>query len=279
MANAFKGPQHTIECEFCGDQFSVRESRKDSAKYCSRDCKAHRVDFFGKPLLQQCRRCEKIYAVEEISNDSHHRLCSDCYLEHERDRYQNDKQRYQEEGYEIPESKKCIDCGQKLPTEAFSKDAGSLDKHAGKCKSCQSEYYQGYRARNRERLLNYHEEWRQENDPSNKWAVERRKRQSEADGWYDLSDVIRQWHRQNGRCFWCGGRCGTKPKHHNEYHVDHLHPLNGNGTNWPRNLVIACPDCNRSKSDKLPIEFKRYHMKYLNAESTYHYGSTVPAAD
>jgi 5-methylcytosine-specific restriction endonuclease McrA len=40
-------------------------------------------------------------------------------------------------------------------------------------------------------------------------------------------------------------------------------------------LVIACPECNHAKSNRLPIEFKRYRLKHLGADSTYRLGSAV----
>lgn len=50
-------------------------------------------------------------------------------------------------------------------------------------------------------------------------------------------------------CYWCGLDCAS------EYHVDHYEPLAKGGKHDLENLVIACPDCNRRKSDKDPYQF------------------------
>lgn len=70
-----------------------------------------------------------------------------------------------------------------------------------------------------------------------------------APGKHTGEDREAQYRRQHGRCYWCGEKVGAK------YHVDHVVPLARGGTNWPSNLVIACPRCNREKGAKMPHEF------------------------
>ena len=70
-----------------------------------------------------------------------------------------------------------------------------------------------------------------------------------ADGWHTREDIQIQYERQKGKCYWCGEKVDKG------YHVDHVVPLSRGGSNWPDNLVIACPSCNQSKSDKLPHEW------------------------
>ena len=77
----------------------------------------------------------------------------------------------------------------------------------------------------------------------------RRARKRNATGSYTKNDIIRQYQSQKGRCWWCSTAVGSK------YHVDHLIPLSRGGSNEPRNLVISCETCNRSKSNKLPHEW------------------------
>ena len=61
--------------------------------------------------------------------------------------------------------------------------------------------------------------------------------------------IKRQRDSQKNRCWWCG------KKLKGSYHVDHRIPLSRGGSNWPENIVIACPFCNLSKCDKTPLEF------------------------
>jgi len=63
---------------------------------------------------------------------------------------------------------------------------------------------------------------------------------------------MRQYSRQQGECFYC-------KRHLNErYHIDHVVPISRGGTNDCGNIVIACPSCNCSKSDKYIIEWLSY---------------------
>lgn len=76
----------------------------------------------------------------------------------------------------------------------------------------------------------------------------RRARKLAAPGIHTAQDVRKQYERQHGTCYWCG-------KKSIKYHVDHVIPLSRGGSNWPDNIVIACPTCNLKRTNKLPHEF------------------------
>jgi len=67
-------------------------------------------------------------------------------------------------------------------------------------------------------------------------------------GTHTEQDIQNQYERQKGKCYWCGKKL-TK------YHVDHITPLTRGGSNWPDNLVLACPHCNLSRNNRLPHEW------------------------
>jgi 5-methylcytosine-specific restriction endonuclease McrA len=79
----------------------------------------------------------------------------------------------------------------------------------------------------------------------------RRARRFAAEGSFTSADVLRIGVRQKWKCHWCAKP--TKRK----YEVDHIVPLSKGGTNWPSNLAISCPRCNRRKSATDPIEYAR----------------------
>lgn len=89
-------------------------------------------------------------------------------------------------------------------------------------------------------------------DPTKVTAARQRRRAAlaNAEGTHTAADIQAQYKRQHGRCYWCGEKVGKS------YHVDHVIPLSRGGTNWPDNLVIACPTCNTSKGAKLPHEWE-----------------------
>ena len=76
-----------------------------------------------------------------------------------------------------------------------------------------------------------------------------------ATGWYTVNDVRQQYRKQKGCCCYCKKRLhrgNYQPEEllaNAKYHIDHFYPLRKGGTNWPENIVIACPVCNLSKND------------------------------
>lgn len=80
----------------------------------------------------------------------------------------------------------------------------------------------------------------------------RRARQKAAGGTYNAKDVKAKFHQQGGKCYWCGKKLSGGA---GSFEVDHLFPLAKLGENSPRNIVCACRDCNRNKSDKMPWDF------------------------
>lgn len=71
-----------------------------------------------------------------------------------------------------------------------------------------------------------------------------------APGTHTAQDVLAQYQRQQGRCWWCAQHVSAL------YHVDHVIPLARGGANDASNIVIACPRCNCSRKDKLPEEWR-----------------------
>jgi 5-methylcytosine-specific restriction endonuclease McrA len=78
-----------------------------------------------------------------------------------------------------------------------------------------------------------------------------RARLNGAAGSHTAADIQRIGDAQKWRCHWCG-----KASKRN-YHVDHLVALSKGGSNFPSNLVIACPRCNNNKRATDPIEYAR----------------------
>lgn len=57
--------------------------------------------------------------------------------------------------------------------------------------------------------------------------------------------------KAGGICAWCGKQITEET----DAEFDHLYPFRLQGHNTPDNLVFACADCNRRKSDKHPVRF------------------------
>ena len=61
-------------------------------------------------------------------------------------------------------------------------------------------------------------------------------------------DEQAQLRRQKFRCYYCDCKL-------DKYHIDHIVPLSRGGTEYPDNKVLACPQCNLRKHDKMPHEW------------------------
>jgi 5-methylcytosine-specific restriction endonuclease McrA len=80
----------------------------------------------------------------------------------------------------------------------------------------------------------------------------RRSRKLKAHGKHTRADVLSQFEKQNGRCFWC-----AEEIQQGGHTVDHYVPLTKGGSNDPSNLVVACRSCNSRKWALDPDEFRR----------------------
>lgn len=79
----------------------------------------------------------------------------------------------------------------------------------------------------------------------------RRTRELQAEGSFTAEDIQRQYAAQKGRCYYAA--CGHSKLV--KYEIDHIIPLSRGGTNWPDNLVLTCPSCNKTKNARLPSEW------------------------
>ncbi len=172
-----------------------------------------------------------------------------------------------------PQCKKCQLAGSKRYQE----------KNREKIKEKQKQYYlrnaeefrekqRRWRAENPDRVRQAWEQWEVDNPESareaqRQWqrshpetarasAMNRKARKLAAEGSYNADDIKAQLERQKGRCFYCNCKLG-------KYEVDHVIPLVRGGSNYPSNLVIACPVCNKSKGAKLPHEWEGSGGKLL----------------
>ncbi len=82
----------------------------------------------------------------------------------------------------------------------------------------------------------------------------RRAREHDAPGEFRYTDIVRQYHRQGGRCAYCHQPCIGLPE------PEHVVPLSRGGRNDMTNLVAACRSCNTDKSD---MTLKEWHADRL----------------
>lgn len=108
------------------------------------------------------------------------------------------------------------------------------------------QYDREYNERNRDRKRATAQRIREKNrDRYRSYQHQYRTRKLANGGSHTAEDIQRQYESQQGCCFWCSVQVTA-------YHVDHVIPLSRGGSDYPENIVIACPTCNVSKNDKLP---------------------------
>lgn len=139
---------------------------------------------------------------------------------------------------EYPREITCVTCKRNLLPSAFSPNPVKLNGLQSRCKDCMAEIMRVRRLANPDwaRL-----QWRA--DGANKRTTDGNR--------ITAADVLTQFERQHGLCFWCEEEAGEK------FHLDHAIPLSKGGPNLPENIVIACELCNRRKHAKMPDEFAK----------------------
>jgi 5-methylcytosine-specific restriction endonuclease McrA len=98
----------------------------------------------------------------------------------------------------------------------------------------------------REKNRNWSRENREKVNARQRRYQERKK---QAGGAFAPEHVAIKYELQQGKCFYCGKDLGD------EYHTDHRIPLFRGGSNWPQNIVVACPLCNQKKATSMPEDF------------------------
>lgn len=220
-----------------------------------------------------CCKTEKSsteFSPDKRASDGLQSRCRSCANEKRRAAYKADPDRarkYRRDYYAanteivLSVNKKSRDKhSEKIANSKRARYMVDRERHSWRMKM--KKYRDGMRARKRAYDRLYREEnrtsidkrissWR-ENNPERtafiKKTYKARRRAIEKKG--DPTAKLFAWEQaQQKVCYWCGVSCADS------YHVDHYIPLSKGGAHTVKNLVIACPQCNLSKSAKDPYEF------------------------
>jgi 5-methylcytosine-specific restriction endonuclease McrA len=113
-------------------------------------------------------------------------------------------------------------------------------------------YLEKYYVRNREAMLERSRLYAAMFPEAAKARVRNRQaRKRGAEGSHTANDISAIRKAQKDRCAYC------KVKLRGLGDIDHIVALSNGGTNWPSNLQLACPSCNRRKRAKCPQKFAR----------------------
>lgn len=106
--------------------------------------------------------------------------------------------------------------------------------------------------RNREYAIQKTAAWQKANPDQHRvnYALMAAKRRA-AIGKFTTQDIYSLRESQNDRCNGCNASLVMVG-----YQIDHVIPISKGGSNWPDNLQLLCPRCNRKKAAKMPHEWQ-----------------------
>jgi 5-methylcytosine-specific restriction endonuclease McrA len=124
-------------------------------------------------------------------------------------------------------------------------------RNAEKRKAQANEWYHA----NKERALGKCKDWADRNrdkvrEMSRHSARKRRAIKAAVGGTHTRADLDRIFNEQRGKCALCKCSLAKVVKE-----LDHIVPISRGGDNGPANLQWLCRPCNRSKSNKDPVQF------------------------
>lgn len=146
-------------------------------------------------------------------------------------------------------NKRCLECERIYATTNRAKLYERHRQHVAKYPERQKRAEEKYKNKNRSHYMARVQDWCKRH-PEVKRAYKHRRRTQvrKSNGTWCENDVKTLLAHQNGRCYWC---CTAIER----YEVDHIIPLARGGSNWPSNICVACPDCNRKKNASIPLDF------------------------
>lgn len=140
-------------------------------------------------------------------------------------------------------------------------------------RSLNADHRLAYREANKWKTKEQQKIWWQSNPEKIAVAnAKRRARLREIPGSYTYEELMEQYARQKGLCFYCRSELNGK------FDADHVVPISRpelNPTNTIDNIVCACEKCNAQKKDKTPEEW--VERWYFNTR--YPSGSGVEGLD
>ena len=230
----------TVEfvCQGCGKHMQVYPSQAKRSKYCSRSCAAASRTLLSNGY-RTCTKCgESLPATTEHFREIATKVglssvCRTCLSERQKEYNERRYERMREYNSEYRKS------------------------HPEWTRKVKHESYM----RNRESAIAKSKAWRLANPDKTKLTPERSKIKDERKrlrkqgmiGSHTKQDLAIIFDKQEGKCFYCA--CELT-----DWHVDHYIPVSRGGTNWPDNIVLACPQCNLAKGNMMPDVFVQEHL-------------------
>lgn len=195
-------------------------------------------------MLVPCVRCsgefpgtEEFFSRDKTRRSGLHPYCKECTKQGHREYYKRNRS-------------KILEAGKIYSTENKDRIQEYREQYAARNAEALLAKGRAYAAENREQARERAKRWYAENRARGKANARRRKaRLKSAVGDHTLDDLAEILKIQDNKCRYCSATLGSS------VHIDHIVPLIRGGSNWPWNIAITCPPCNRSKHAKTPEEW------------------------
>jgi len=200
--------------------------------------------------FKRCVQCKKIKGISlfyknKSKPDGLQNMCKDCTKENDTKRNKSGKRaKYYIEYYRL-----------RIKTdEKFHEKEKIRAKEYYKRKSLENpEIYKENRKENRKR------EYQKNREKYILKAYKRLKKYKNTKGSFNRKQLEAKFSLYGNRCAYCGSA--------EKITIDHVIPLNRNGTHFPANLVPCCQKCNSAKRDRkgwIP------HLPHSNISTIFH---------
>jgi len=254
----------TKECERCSSEFEIEPNRKDTARFCSEECRDKTAaKEREKPRVDVvCEECGSEYKVIS-SKVSETRFCSqDCLHEHRRNRLEFECD-YCGSKYETIPSFEDItsycsdDCKHKAWAEKHAKEGPENHMwNGGKetliCNYCSGEYKRKSQIADRSKFCC--------RECKDNWASENKVGENSVNWKGGISDSRyygQNWEKQRHRALERDGHTCQDCGKTSNLHVHHIQPIrkydDPTKANRLKNLVTLCQTCHLSKWEGLPV--------------------------
>ncbi len=168
-------------------------------------------------------------------------------------------QRTDEELSQRRPNKICNKCKTEKPTDEFYRCNSKTDGFQGYCKNCASQHNKSKFLKNKEKHYTYIKKWRKKNPLTVRaMKANRRSREMKAEGRFSKKTIQNLYVKQEGRCVCCGELL------QGVFDVDHIVALSRGGSNFPENLQLLTPTCNKSKGAKTMSEYMQFKTGGIN---------------
>lgn len=237
-------------------QNTSQEHPRKHCNRCNRDLPATK-DCFGKDkggksgLRSICKECRNKHEVQLRQNRLEERRAYEIsFRETHREAIRENNRRYEQKTR-----------GKRAEYfKEYHKNNPDVGRHARKNyyyrhREAENKVSRLYTLNNPEKVRRLRQRWSAAH-PEQRKAISHKRRALKRGngGTYTAQDIRNKLIAQKHTCYYCHNTLKKRGKKY-LYHVEHVVPISKGGSNWPDNIVIACPTCNQKKGDKLLHEW------------------------